>query len=56
MWAASFWAAEADPGNALLADILDVLSGASPAATDLPVPSRGEEISAGELRLLAVAR
>ena len=26
---------------ALLADILDVLSGASPAATDLPVPSRG---------------
>ena len=37
---------------ALLADILDVLSGASPAATDLPVPSRGEEISAGELKVL----
>ena len=37
---------------ALLADILDVLRGASPAATDLPVPSRGEEISAGELKVL----
>ena len=37
---------------ALLADILDVLSGASPAATDLPVPSRGEEISAVELKVL----
>ena len=36
----------------LLADIPDVLSGASPAATDLPVPSRGEEISAGELKVL----
>jgi len=37
---------------ALLADILDVLRGASKAATDLPVPSRGEEISAGELKVL----
>ena len=37
---------------ALLADILDVLRGASPAATDLPVPSPGEEISRGELKVL----
>ena len=37
---------------ALLADILDVLHGASKAATDLPAPSRGEEISAGELKVL----
>jgi LuxR family maltose regulon positive regulatory protein len=37
---------------ALLADILDVLRGASAAATDLPVLSRGEEISAGELKVL----
>ena len=37
---------------ALLADILDVLRGASPAATDRPVPLRGEEISAGELKVL----
>jgi len=37
---------------ALLADILDVLRGASPAPTDLPGPSRGEEISAGELKVL----
>ena len=37
---------------ALLADILDVLSGVSLAAADLPVPSRGEEISAGEIRVL----
>ena len=37
---------------ALLADILDVLRGASLAATDLPGPSRGEEISAGELKVL----
>ena len=37
---------------ALLADILDVLRGGSLAATDLPVPSRGEEISAGELKVL----
>jgi len=29
-----------------------VLNGASPAVTDLPVPSRGEEISAGELKVL----
>jgi LuxR family maltose regulon positive regulatory protein len=36
----------------LLADILDVLRGASKAATDLPVPSRGEDISAGELKVL----
>ena len=38
--------------TALLADILDVLRGGSLAATDLPVPSRGEEISAGELKVL----
>ena len=37
---------------ALLADILDVLRGASPAGRDLLVPSRGEEISAGELKVL----
>ena len=29
-----------------------MLSGACPAATDLPVPSRGEEISAGEPKVL----
>ena len=37
---------------ALLADILDVLRGAPPAATHLAVPSWGEEISAGELKVL----
>jgi LuxR family transcriptional regulator, maltose regulon positive regulatory protein len=37
---------------ALLTDILDVLRGASLAATDLPVPIQGEEISPSELRVL----
>ena len=37
---------------ALLVDVLDVLRGASLAATDLPVPIQGEEISPGELRVL----
>jgi LuxR family maltose regulon positive regulatory protein len=37
---------------ALLVDILDVLRGASPAATDLPAAIHGEEISPGELRVL----
>ena len=36
----------------LLAGILDVLRGGSLAPTDLPVPSWGEEISAGELKVL----
>ncbi len=36
----------------LLADILDVLRGASPARRDVLVPARGEEISAGELKVL----
>jgi LuxR family maltose regulon positive regulatory protein len=37
---------------ALLADILDVMRGASVMPEDLRVPTRGEEISAGELRVL----
>jgi LuxR family transcriptional regulator, maltose regulon positive regulatory protein len=37
---------------ALLADILDVLRGISPAAPDRPFPLPGEEISASELKVL----
>jgi LuxR family transcriptional regulator, maltose regulon positive regulatory protein len=37
---------------ALLTDILDVLGGTSVAAPDRPGPSREEEISAGELKVL----
>jgi LuxR family transcriptional regulator, maltose regulon positive regulatory protein len=37
---------------ALLADILDVMRGTSPIPEELPKPARGEEISAGELRVL----
>ena len=37
---------------ALRADILDVLRGGSPAASDQPVASRGEELGQGELKVL----
>jgi LuxR family maltose regulon positive regulatory protein len=37
---------------ALLADILDVLHGASPAASEQPSPPPAEELSPGELRVL----
>jgi LuxR family maltose regulon positive regulatory protein len=37
---------------ALLADVLDVLHGSSPAAGDQPVPPDAEELSPGELRVL----
>jgi LuxR family maltose regulon positive regulatory protein len=37
---------------ALLADLLDVLGGASVAATGLPVSIQGEELSPGELKVL----
>jgi LuxR family maltose regulon positive regulatory protein len=37
---------------ALLADILDILRGGSPAARDQPVPAQGEELSPGELKVL----
>ncbi len=37
---------------ALLADILDVLHGSSPAATDQPLTPQTEELSPGELRVL----
>jgi LuxR family maltose regulon positive regulatory protein len=37
---------------ALLADILDVLRGGSPAARDQPVPAQAEELSPGELKVL----
>ena len=37
---------------ALLADILDVLHGSSPAAEDQPPPPDAEELSPGELRVL----
>jgi LuxR family maltose regulon positive regulatory protein len=37
---------------ALLADILDVMRGASLIPEELPVPTRGEEISASEFRVL----
>jgi len=39
-------------GSALLADILDVLHGASPAAKDQSAPPLIEELSPGELRVL----
>jgi LuxR family maltose regulon positive regulatory protein len=38
--------------GALLADILDVLHGSSPAASDQPAPPPAEELSPGELRVL----
>jgi LuxR family maltose regulon positive regulatory protein len=37
---------------ALLADILDVLHGASPAPSEQPRPPPAEELSPGELRVL----
>jgi LuxR family maltose regulon positive regulatory protein len=37
---------------ALLADILDVMDGSSPAAGDQPPPPDGEELSPGELKVL----
>jgi hypothetical protein len=37
---------------ALLADILDVIRGASPVSVDLPVPPQAGQLSPGELRVL----